>query len=179
MTTTGCATGVPPLPSMSVPPSTTRADCCGACADTIDTASATPDNTRDNNLFTRASGESPEAYRKSGRICRVQKDPASSARPGLIIATSLRAMSRPPRLRRFSYRGCHRYLLTFCTIHRARLFEDAAIVSRALDQIRITARLERFAILAYCFMPDHLHLLVEGLDQHADLRHFAKMSNQR
>jgi putative transposase len=69
--------------------------------------------------------------------------------------------------------------LTFCTIHRARLFEDAAIVSRSLDQIRITARLERFAILAYCFMPEHLHLLVEGLDQHADLRHFAKMSKQR
>jgi putative transposase len=69
--------------------------------------------------------------------------------------------------------------LTFCTIHRARLFEDAAIVSRSLDQIRITARLERFAILAYCFMPDHLHLLVEGLDQHADIRHFPKMSKQR
>src|SRR4030095_5418204 len=55
MTTTESATGVPPLPSMSVPPSTTRADCCGACADTIDTASATPNNARDTNAFTGAS----------------------------------------------------------------------------------------------------------------------------
>jgi hypothetical protein len=28
-------------------------------------------------------------------------------------------------------------------------------------------------------MPDHLHMLVEGLDEHADLRRFAKMSKQR
>ena len=88
-------------------------------------------------------------------------------------------MSRPPRFRRFSYLGRHRYLLTFCTICRARLFEDAAVVSSALDQIRITARLERFAVLAYCFMPDHLHLLVEGLDEHSNLRRFAKLSKQR
>jgi len=88
-------------------------------------------------------------------------------------------MSRPPRFRRFSYLGHHRYLLTFCTIYRARLFEDAAVVNSALNQIRITARLERFALLAYCFMPDHLHLLVEGLDETSDLRRFAKMSKQR
>jgi hypothetical protein len=39
-------------------------------------------------------------------------------------------MSRPPRFRRFSYLGRYRYLLTFCTIHRARLFEDPRPIVR-------------------------------------------------
>ena len=36
-----------------------------------------------------------------------------------------------------------------------------------------------FAILAYCFMPDHVHLLVEGLSETSDLKRFAKMAKQR
>jgi len=88
-------------------------------------------------------------------------------------------MSRPPRFRGFSYRGIHRYLLTFCTIERVRVFERPEYVTDALQQIRITAGIERFAILAYCFMPDHLHLLVEGLNEHSDLKQFAKMAKQR
>ena len=59
------------------------------------------------------------------------------------------------------------------------MFETPAIVENAMAQIWITAGIERFKILAYCFMPDHVHLLVEGLDEHADLRRFAKMAKQR
>ncbi len=42
-----------------------------------------------------------------------------------------------------------------------------------------SARLDRFALLAYCLMPDHAHLLVEGLAVQSDLRRFAKMAKQR
>ena len=35
------------------------------------------------------------------------------------------------------------------------------------------------AILAYCFMPDHFHLLVEGVTATADLRRFVKLAKQR
>jgi len=59
------------------------------------------------------------------------------------------------------------------------VFEDSGVVRNALIQIRLTARVEHFAILAYCFMPDHVHLLVEGLNEQSDLRRFAKMSKQR
>jgi REP element-mobilizing transposase RayT len=38
---------------------------------------------------------------------------------------------------------------------------------------------EQFAILAYCLMPDHAHLLVEGLNDSSDLQHFVKMAKQR
>ena len=33
---------------------------------------------------------------------------------------------------------------------------------------------EHFRVLAYCFMPDHLHLLVQGESDTADLQRFVK-----
>jgi|ERR1044072_5186140 putative transposase len=88
-------------------------------------------------------------------------------------------MSRPKRLAGFSYIGLHRYLLTFRTLNGARMFERADVVHDALMQIRLTATLDRFAILAYCFMPDHLHLLVDALNDEAKLKPFVKMAKQR
>jgi putative transposase len=41
-----------------------------------------------------------------------------------------------------------------------------------------TAEDERFEVLAYCFMPDHLHLLVEGASNTSDLQTFVKAARQ-
>jgi REP element-mobilizing transposase RayT len=46
-------------------------------------------------------------------------------------------------------------------------------------QFRITAAEEGFAILAYCLMPDHAHLLVEGLTAESDLPRFVRIGKQR
>jgi putative transposase len=43
---------------------------------------------------------------------------------------------------------------------------------------RRTARREGFVILAYCLMPDHVHLLVEGTTPVADLRRFVTRTKQ-
>ena len=67
---------------------------------------------------------------------------------------------RPPRLATFQYIGRHKYSLTFCALRRLRLFTVDTIVSDMLQQILQASRDWRFAILAYCFMPDHVHLLV-------------------
>jgi REP element-mobilizing transposase RayT len=88
-------------------------------------------------------------------------------------------MSRPPRIPGFSYRGCHRYFLTFCTFRRQRLFIDTTTVSATVWQFRQTSREEWFEILAYCFMQDHAHALVEGVHESADLRRFCKLAKQR
>ncbi len=86
--------------------------------------------------------------------------------------------NRPERLRGFTYCGCHRYFLTLCTFQRRRYFTETATVTSALDQIlRIAAR-EQFAVVAYCFMPDHLHLLVEGAFEDAELRRCIKLAKQ-
>ncbi len=77
-----------------------------------------------------------------------------------------------------SYVGFNRYFLTFCVRDRARVFEQEAVVSSALLQFRKTAALERFSIIAYCFMPDHVHLLIEARDENSDLNRFAKLAKQ-
>jgi putative transposase len=88
-------------------------------------------------------------------------------------------MSRPPRVAGFSYKGPHRYFLTICTFNRQKFFADAATVSDTLLQFRKTSTAEAFAISAYCFMPDHSHLLVEGLSDRSDLKRFCKLAKQR
>ena len=85
---------------------------------------------------------------------------------------------RRPRLQKFGYVGRQRYFLTFCTHERARVFERDAIVDRVRQQIMRTAGEEGFEISAYVFMPDHLHLLVRGLDGQADLRRFVRRAKQ-
>jgi len=53
------------------------------------------------------------------------------------------------------------------------------VVGLTTDHFIQTATLEGFEILAYCFMPDHLHALVEGLTEDADLRRFVRLAKQR
>jgi putative transposase len=87
-------------------------------------------------------------------------------------------VSRPTRLPSFNYLGFAQYFLTFCVINRRRVFTNARVVDLALTKIRQCASDERFSLLAYCFMPDHLHLLVEGKHEEADLRHFVSRAKQ-
>src|SRR5207248_1955314 len=86
--------------------------------------------------------------------------------------------NQPGHLTSFDYRGLYRYSLTFCTDYRRRLFVDGANVAIALPQILRAASENHFAVLAYCFMPDHLHLVVEALDDQADCRNFIKKAKQ-
>ena len=67
--------------------------------------------------------------------------------------------NNPGHLKGFSYVGLHRYSLTFCTDGRRRLFTDAAAVDLVVQQLLRAANEQKFAVIAYCFMPDHLHLL--------------------
>jgi len=88
-------------------------------------------------------------------------------------------VSRPRRIDGFSYLGPHRYVVTFCTHARRTLFTDDQAASLALEQFRRVAEDEGFAIVAHCLMPDHVHLLPEGVTKRADLRRFVKMAKQR
>src|SRR5215211_1046793 len=88
-------------------------------------------------------------------------------------------MSRPRRLDGFSYVGPAQYFLTFCTFERLPVLKDSHLRDQALRQFRLAASVEAFVILAYCLMPDHVHLLVEGTSDCSDFRRFAKMAKQR
>jgi len=88
-------------------------------------------------------------------------------------------MSRPKRLPTFDYCGPFAYSLTFCAFERQKHFESVSVVSSVRSEILRTASDRAFAVLAYCFMPDHLHLLVQGAEMEAALPPFAKLARQR
>jgi putative transposase len=77
---------------------------------------------------------------------------------------------RPRRLDGVSYAGFQRYFVTSCTSERHRAFENADVTEWCTAQLRTTAAAHQFAIAAYCFMPDHVHLLLYGTSETADLR---------
>jgi REP element-mobilizing transposase RayT len=87
-------------------------------------------------------------------------------------------MSRPPRIKGFDYLGPYRYFLTFCTIDRSTPFRNPSAAELVLTQFRSIAGASSFALLAYCLMPDHVHLLAEGKTADADLKRFAKRLKQ-
>ena len=85
---------------------------------------------------------------------------------------------RPRRLEHHEYRGPQQYFLTICTFQRFHHFTDGALVADVHALFLRTAIENRFAILAYCYMPDHLNLLVEGLSDAANLRSFVSLAKQ-
>ena len=84
-----------------------------------------------------------------------------------------------PRLKTFDYLGFYRYFLTICTYDRTRLFVDDQSVELVVMQLSRTSGDQRFLVMAYCFMPDHVHMLVEGNHPAADFREFVRIFKQR
>lgn len=85
----------------------------------------------------------------------------------------------PRHLSSFDYRGKYRYFLTFCTHGRRPYFTSGATVDLVLEQFRRAATAQHMAILAWCFMPDHLHVLVEGTRDTSSLLAFVRVAKQR
>src|SRR5438105_11972045 len=84
----------------------------------------------------------------------------------------------PPRWTAFNYTGRHRYFFTFPTDRRRPFFTDSAVVDRALAQILRAATHHGFSVIAYCFMPDHLHIVVGGETDRSNCRTFIKAAKQ-
>ena len=84
----------------------------------------------------------------------------------------------PTHLKAFDYIGLHRYFLTFCTDYRQRFFVEKSKVELTLTQILRAATETDVAVVAYCFMPDHVHLLVEGESDSSDCLAFIKKAKQ-
>ena len=88
------------------------------------------------------------------------------------------SVNRPRRLPRFSYVGFYRYSVTLCVSPRRSVFVSAAIVDPIRTQLLSTARDHDFAVFVYCFMPDHLHVLVIGDSESSNLKHFVAVFKQ-
>jgi REP element-mobilizing transposase RayT len=88
-------------------------------------------------------------------------------------------LRRPSRLPGVSYVGIQRYYLTLCTFERRTWFLETATVEEARSQLLQSAADHHFAILVYCFMPDHAHILAEGTSVDSDLQRFVSNFKQK
>jgi putative transposase len=69
------------------------------------------------------------------------------------------------RLRDFDYTGTYIYFITCLTFKKKPYFSDGLAVDCVLSILdKVSIRYE-FKVLLYCFMPDHLHLLIEGAEK--------------
>ena len=84
----------------------------------------------------------------------------------------------PHHLPAFDYLGEYRYFLTFCVEQRADAFSDGDAVALVWSQFLRAASDDRFSVIACCFMPDHVHMVVEGLEEWSDLKRFISRSKQ-
>jgi putative transposase len=86
---------------------------------------------------------------------------------------------RPRRLGSFPYVGKYAYFVTFSTRDRCEAFSSEARVECVRSEILRTCSERRFALPAGVFMPDHLHLLVRGLDEGSAFKSCMKLVRQR
>jgi len=80
-------------------------------------------------------------------------------------------------MRAFDYLGAYAYSVTVNTANRSRPFEDERAVRDCLDVLTTACDRYAFSVHAYCFMPNHVHLLVEG-DEYSSLVAFMKNFKQ-
>src|SRR5439155_15096207 len=59
-----------------------------------------------------------------------------------------------------------------------KIFTFREVVDLVLEQFSRSADEEHFAIIAYCFMPDHVHLLIEAQTDTSDCKRFIKRAKQ-
>jgi REP element-mobilizing transposase RayT len=85
---------------------------------------------------------------------------------------------RPKHIEGFDYLGPRQYFLTFCTNSRRRCFVTHDAVASVRTQIERAAAEQDIALLAYCYMPDHVHFLAEGKAENSDCRQFIARGKQ-
>ncbi len=83
------------------------------------------------------------------------------------------------RLKEFSYSGSFAYFVIICTYQKNIYFTNEKIVKIVLSILQLVASRFKFTIYAYCFMPDHLHLLSVGTDENSSLKDFIKAFKQK
>lgn len=84
-----------------------------------------------------------------------------------------------PRIGYFSYKGYYSYFITICTDSKKHVFVSGTVVDLVLSLLKEISSQFNFHVYTYCFMPDHLHILIVAEDENADLKSFLKMFKQK
>ena len=82
------------------------------------------------------------------------------------------------RLHPVSYIGQSSYFVTFCCAGRRPVFANARNAGPLIEKLREQSIAYRFAVNAYCLMPDHFHGLFSGIEPASNLMAFMKNFKQ-
>jgi putative transposase len=74
-----------------------------------------------------------------------------------------------PRLDPDAYRGLQHVSFTATTFQRQRLFLHRNIIDVCVEALRTECDAFHSECLVYCFMPDHVHMVLHGCNQHSDV----------
>ena len=89
------------------------------------------------------------------------------------VETSQR-FHKPIRLSKEHYIGHRAYVLTLCARDRIPYFRSHRTALWLLESLQQIATRQSFTVRAYCLMPDHLHVLLQGDSASSDLLSFVK-----
>src|SRR5713226_8641722 len=86
---------------------------------------------------------------------------------------------KPLHLPQDQYVGCRLYFVTICCEKRRKIFANPSNAITLLDDLKSVSQKNNFLLHAYCVMPDHVHILVEGQSINSDLRVYITKLKQR
>jgi putative transposase len=84
----------------------------------------------------------------------------------------------PKHLPDFPYTGKFSYALEFTTENRAPLLTDDRAIDLVVQQLLRASTERGFAIVTYCLMPDHGHLVVDGERDDSNCLLYIKLAKQ-
>ena len=101
------------------------------------------------------------------------------SRQSALLGPSALPRRKPrPRIGSFGYRGPYAYHVILLTQGRTPRLADRSLARRCIEHLRRTADRLGFRLLAFSLMPDHLHALVLGRHDAADLIRFVQRFKQ-
>jgi putative transposase len=77
------------------------------------------------------------------------------------------------------YLGTATSFVTICCENRLVVFQSVSNGNVAIEALRRVSQTMQFLVHAYCLMPDHVHLLVEGITPSSDLAKFVRQWKQQ
>lgn len=82
------------------------------------------------------------------------------------------------RLARAEYSGKRIYFITICAEERRKIFRNVTRANVVIAQLKRVASRMNVLVHAFCIMPDHAHILVEGKTPNTDMVKFVKQWKQ-
>src|SRR4030042_916866 len=83
------------------------------------------------------------------------------------------------RLPKEFYLGSSIVAFTLCVKERAAIFQDSELVNTFIRLLGEIVKKYKCKIPVYCFMPDHVHLIITGIDEKVDLLKVVSLFKQK